>query len=319
MQGMQIPTKRVRENYNDNENKEILSNLSECVLLHILSFLNTKLAVQTCILSTRWKNLWKCVPAIVINYSHFRHLKGFDEFVSRFFSMRDRSTALQVLDFYGEGPAGAQSQLEIILGYIVSHNVRKIRINVEKIQHFPPCLFSRHNLTSLHISVAYPHRTLFPNSLNFPALTNLSLQSFDFSVDDDGRVEPFSAFNKLNSLIIKYCKVLDNQNLCISSATLAHLTIIYCGDFELYTPSLRNFVYKGYPTVQQLCGSKSNLSSIKHANIEVSIYLLKSGKTSLVLRNWYVELANIESLTISSTAIQVLYGWFHFLLQIFFT
>ncbi|KAK2420301.1 hypothetical protein QL285_031059 [Trifolium repens] len=103
------------------------------------------------------------------------------------------------------------------------------------------------------------------------------------------------------------CKVLDNQNLCISSATLAHLTIIYCGDFELYTPSLRNFVYKGYPTVQQLCGSKSNLSSIKHANIEVSIYLLKSGKTSLVLRNWYVELANIESLTISSTAIQILY------------
>jgi hypothetical protein len=139
--------------------------------------------------------------------------------------MRDRSTALQVLDFYGEGPVGAQRQLEIILGYIVSHNVRQIRINVEKIQHFPPCLFSRHNLTSLHISVAYPHRTLFPNSLNFPALTNLSLQSFDFSVDDDGRVEPFSAFNKLNSLIIKYCKVLDNQNLCISSATLAHLTI----------------------------------------------------------------------------------------------
>jgi hypothetical protein len=230
--------------------------------------------------------------------------------------MRDRSTALQVLDFYSKGRAGAQRRLEIILGYIVSHNVQQIRINVETIQHFPPCLFSCHNLTSLRISndYIYGDRILFPNSLNFPALTSLSLSYFNFSVSDDGRVEPFSAFNKLNSLIIKYCKVLDNQNLCVSSATLAHLTIKNC-DFELYTPSLRTFVYKGYLKVQRLCGSKSNLSSIKHANIEVSIHSLKSVKTSLVLRNWLVELANIESLTISSTALQVLYGWFHFSLK----
>jgi hypothetical protein len=116
----------------------------------------------------------------------------------------------------------------------------------------------------------------------------------------------------LNSLIIKYCKVLDNQNLCISSATLAHLTIKYC-DFELYTPSLRTLVYKGYPTVQQLCGSKSNLSSIKHVNIK-AIPSLQSVKTSFVLRNWLVEIANIESLTICSTTLQVLYSWFRFLL-----
>jgi hypothetical protein len=106
---MQIPTKRVRQNYNDGENKDILSNLPECVLLHILSFLNTKHTLQTC----------------------------------------------------------------IILGYIVSHNIQQIQINVETIQHFPPCLFSCHNLTSLRISNDYifGDRILVPNSLNFPALT----------------------------------------------------------------------------------------------------------------------------------------------------
>jgi hypothetical protein len=212
---------------------------------------------------------------------------------------------LQVIDFYSKDLAGSQRRLEIIIGYIVSHNVQQIQINVETIQHFPPCLFSCHNLTSLRISKAiYSDRILFPNSLNFPALTSLSLSYFNFSVGDDGRVEPFSAFNKLNSLIIMDCKVLDNQNLCISSATLAHLTIIYCGDFELYTPSLRNFVYKGYPTVQQLCGSKSNLSFIKHVMIKVK--RLKHVETSLILRNWLVELANIESLTIYSTTLTVL-------------
>jgi hypothetical protein len=196
---MHIQTKGVIQNYNDDENKDILSNLPECVLLHILSFLNTKHTVQTCILSTRWKNLWKRVPAFVINYSQIRLRSGFEKFVSQFFSMRDRSTALQVLDFYSKGRAGAQRRLEIILGYIVSHNVQQIQINVETFQHFPPCLFSCHNLTSLRISndYIYGDRILFPNSLNFPALTSLSLSYFNFSVGDDGRVEPFSAFNKL--------------------------------------------------------------------------------------------------------------------------
>jgi hypothetical protein len=86
-QGMQIPTMGVRQNYNDDENKDILSNLPECVLLHILSFLSTKHTVQTCILSIRWKNLWKRVPAFVINYSQIRLRSCFEKFVSQFFSM----------------------------------------------------------------------------------------------------------------------------------------------------------------------------------------------------------------------------------------
>jgi hypothetical protein len=126
---MQIPTKRVRQNYNDGENKDILSNLPECVLLHILSFLSTKHTVQTCILSIRWKNLWKRVPAFVINYSQIRLRSGFKKFVSQFFSMRDPSTALQVIDFYSKGLAGSQRRLEIILGYIVSHNVQPANTN----------------------------------------------------------------------------------------------------------------------------------------------------------------------------------------------
>ena len=96
----------------------------------------------------------------------------------------------------------------------------------------------------------------------------------------------------------------------------------YC-KFELYTPNLCTFVYKGVLSVQQLCGSKSNLSSVKHVNIDVNIDVIslsESAKTSLILYNWLVELANIESLTIHSPILEVLYGmfcWFHFLLQLF--
>jgi hypothetical protein len=229
----------------------------------------------------------------------FKEPRSIEKFFYRFLDKRDQSTPLQVLDF-----VGPQSHIERI------------------VKTLPTYLFLCHTLTCLHISVSSPQRTLFPKSLNFPALTSLSLRSFDFRVGDDGIVEPFSAFKRLKNLILQDCNVHDNRNLCISSATLINLTIDYC-NLELHTPSLCTFVYKGIPTVQQLCGSKSNLSSVKLVNIDVNIDVIslsESAKTSLILYNWLVELANIESLTIHSTILEVLYGmfgWFHFLLQLF--
>jgi len=41
------------------ENEDRLSDLPDGVILHILSFLNTKHVVRTCVLSKRWEHLWK--------------------------------------------------------------------------------------------------------------------------------------------------------------------------------------------------------------------------------------------------------------------
>ncbi|XP_058782729.1 putative FBD-associated F-box protein At5g56430 isoform X2 [Vicia villosa] len=43
---------------------DLISDLSDCILIHILSFLDAKEAVQTCILSKRWINLWKTLPTL---------------------------------------------------------------------------------------------------------------------------------------------------------------------------------------------------------------------------------------------------------------
>ncbi|AES82311.1 F-box/RNI superfamily protein [Medicago truncatula] len=48
--------KRGRRRHNLHYEEDRLSDLPDCVLLHIMSFLKTKCAVQTCILSKRWKN-----------------------------------------------------------------------------------------------------------------------------------------------------------------------------------------------------------------------------------------------------------------------
>ncbi|XP_058745674.1 F-box/LRR-repeat protein At4g14096-like [Vicia villosa] len=294
------------------ENLDRLSDLPDCILLHILSFLPSKHAVQTSILSPRWNSLWKRIPTLKLNSLIFKHLKDFTKFVTHILSLRDDSTAIHTLSFHRHGLIEPHL-LKRVINYGISHNVQQLYIYVKcEIQHFPPSLFSCRTLTSLRLAVVHPKiyamRTLFPNSLNMPSLTELCLHAFAFRVGDDGRAEPFSALHKLNTLIIDKCEV---QNLCILSTSLVRLTIVTrdyppddCGDIELCTPNLCIFTFIGSP-FHKLYGSKSNLFSIEHIDIDVKL-MANSEDYSLFLLNWLIALVNVKSMTVSSPTLQVL-------------
>lgn len=304
----------MKRKYNDDVKQDRLSDLPDSVVLHILSFFNTKEAAQTCILSKRWKNLWKFVTTLKLSTRHFETIHPFTKFVSHVLSHRDDSTALQALDSHRASIVEAYL-LKKIVKYAVSHSVQQLQISVDAdFQCFPPCFFSCNTLTSLKLSLGF--NTLFPNFLNLPALTSLSLRSFVFHNSDDGRVEPFSKFKMLNSLIIDSCMVCDAQNLCISSPKLVNLSLLmgfclnkYFG-IELSAPSIHTFAFTSR-TLTKFYGSKTNLSSIKHVSINLA-HLWDSAKTSLVLLSWLVEFASIESLIVSLEALKVLYWhvWF---------
>ncbi|XP_058767550.1 F-box/LRR-repeat protein At4g14096-like [Vicia villosa] len=292
------------------ESKGILSDLPDCILLLILSFLPSERAVQTCILSPRWNHLWNHLPTIRLNSFNFKYFKDFTPLVTQLLSLRDNSTALHTLTFYRDG--GVQPRLlKRVINYGISHNVQHLDIYVSyNIQNFPPTLFSSHTLTSLKILHPnfYSIIELFPYSLNLPSLTELHLHAFAFPVGDDGRAEPFSALHKLNTLIIDNCHV---KNLCILSTSLVRLTIVThdnppddCCEIELSTPNLCIFSFIGCP-FHKLYGRKSNLSSIEHIDIDLSL-MLDSAKYSIFLLNFLVELVNVKSITVSSLTLQVL-------------
>jgi hypothetical protein len=297
--------KRERHNYDEKE-EDRLGDLPECVLLHLLSFLTAKEAVQTCILSTRWKNLWKHLPIVRISSSYFNTMDGFTEFIAQFLSLRDDSTALDYLLFNSKGMVEPQI-LERILKYAVSHNVQQLLIVLNyNIEHIPSCIFSCLTLTSLKLVVSHHNGTLFPNSLNLPALSTLYLLGFVFCSDNDDRAEPFSALKKLNSLTIWLCEVDDAQNLCISNVTLANLAIQtnqrwnYC-KIELCTPNLSKFAYAG-TALEKLSGS--HLCSIKHIIIDAYMCSDNANPPSNLL-SWLRALTELKSLTVTSTTLQV--------------
>ncbi|CAI8611276.1 unnamed protein product [Vicia faba] len=111
--------------------------------------------------------------------------------------------------------------------------------------------------------------TLFPKSLNLPALASLDLTNFAFCGGKYGRVEPFLAFTKLKSLVIRSCMLIDAQILSISSETLVNLAMHdnspLIARIELFVPSLCTFNYTGDLHTHKICGS--GLSSVKQVNI----------------------------------------------------
>jgi hypothetical protein len=295
------------------ENKDRLNDLPDCVILHILSFLNAKHAVQTCVLSPRYKNLWKRIPVLILDSSEsdFRTLKIFTEFVSNVLSFRDSSISLQTLNFKRKHGRVEPRIIKNVVDYALSHNIQQLGLcfNGNTVQTLPTS-FSSQTLTHLNLSI-YPsggYNAEFPkSSFDLPALTNLQLENFIFNIGDDDRAEPFSIFNRLNSLRICNCAMLHGKTLCISSATLVNLTInspfLNYYKIDLCTPSLCTFLFAGIP-FQKLSGS--NVSSLKHVDILVEVKLKQyHEKSPLLLYKWLRVFANIKSLTVSATTLQV--------------
>ncbi|GKU97868.1 hypothetical protein SLEP1_g10947 [Rubroshorea leprosula] len=60
--------KKMKEHKNTQLDR--LSDLPDDLIQHILSFLDTKYAVQTCVLSKRWVNLWSDLTVFNFCYHH---------------------------------------------------------------------------------------------------------------------------------------------------------------------------------------------------------------------------------------------------------
>uniref|UniRef100_A0A0E0M566 F-box domain-containing protein n=1 Tax=Oryza punctata TaxID=4537 RepID=A0A0E0M566_ORYPU len=72
-----------------------LSDLPDEILHRIMCFLNARQAVQTCVLSRRWRNLWRTVPCINAEIKEFHFVRfqrremAFKRFVNRLLELRD--------------------------------------------------------------------------------------------------------------------------------------------------------------------------------------------------------------------------------------
>ncbi|MED6132580.1 hypothetical protein PIB30_020226 [Stylosanthes scabra] len=262
-----------------------LSDLPDCILTHIMTFLTTKDVVCTAILSRRWKDLWKHVPSLVLCTSDFkfRRMTRFNESVSKFLLLRDGSVPLLNVDVshFARMPSDIQTSVS---EYAVMHKVEQLRLRAERFPHLSPCVFTSQILTSLHLSSS--GYDLLPKTLNMGALTSLHIKKFAFCVADNESLDPFSSCVKLKNLVIEHCSIKHSKTFCISNATLL--------------------------------SARTNLSFLKEVTIDFGACVdfvdcprdeterIVCLQPAFIIIDWLQVFANIRSLTICSGTLKVL-------------
>ncbi|XP_059663729.1 F-box/LRR-repeat protein At3g26922-like [Cornus florida] len=233
-----------------------ISILPSCVIGHIISFLPTKDAVATCILSTKWTHHWRSISILEFDdsgHSQNRNRQSLQSLEESFKNFVYRVIMLNVSDLQ-------KFQLRCFLDYDVSHinlwvyaalsrNVREMRLTVLMNSHklAPRELFTCNTLVVLKLRGVFVLNV--PTLVHLQKLKILCLDSIEFS-DDESVERFFPGCPVLEDLWIIGCLWRNITVFNICAPVLRILTIH--GDstnidwkckIVLNTPNLQTFTY----------------------------------------------------------------------------
>ncbi|GJY02953.1 F-box domain, cyclin-like protein [Tanacetum coccineum] len=237
---MEIDSNKVRSVVNQDR----LSALPDELIHQILSCFDTKFAVQTSMLSSRWKLIWKSVPCLDFASREFNTLHKFSKFVTHVLSHRNHQVEVVSvkLRFFG---AASQVFVRKIASYAFSHNVQELTVTSwpKRNHEFPPCLFSSQTLKQLSLCFdTHAPRVTPKTPWNFPALTNLHLFEAKLCDDYSEYVDLFSKCVNLKNLVIErseiWAKVFDIITPRLSKLMLVHIR--HSGVINVIAPQVEN-------------------------------------------------------------------------------
>lgn len=217
-----------------------ISILPDDVLIHVLSFLSTREAAQTCILAKRWREISAFVPVLRLNLDEFltdgenlennERLKDceykFQQFMNGVMANRkcpnlDKFECIWcIYENYSDASMEWLDRVALLNPRAISVLIfRKTVLDV------PQLVFSCASLQELELSLYTDDlRTVMkPNLINLPALNYLELASV--TLEDDFTQKLFSGCPALESLSLAHCDLGFSD---ISSEVLKTLVIEEC-------------------------------------------------------------------------------------------
>ncbi|CAI9090585.1 OLC1v1025387C1 [Oldenlandia corymbosa var. corymbosa] len=257
---------------------DFISNLPDTVLCHILSFLPTKFAVGTSILSSKWKNLFPLIPNLNLEFDDsliLHHPNGGEEEPS---TSKDADTAdksgeelkssftdfvggvlksllqnnasickfkLECQKKYTDDCIGSWLRVAVMLGVQSVCLKASIRDSCKLVASLNGCT----SLLALHLDSIF---SLKVSAVNFPNLKKLILDYVQFS-DGESVELLFNGCPVLNTLKLQFCVLLvDDFAICMPSLT----RLVICGSLirsifstvVIDTPKLNHFSYVGLLT-----------------------------------------------------------------------
>ncbi|CAL5335751.1 unnamed protein product [Camellia sinensis] len=296
-----------------------ISNLPDCILHHILSFLPTKDVVATCLLSTRWKYLWSSVPILdfddsllyssEVNDLYPPEMTCFMNFVERVLLFHDGSSMKKFR--LSCRVCFNASRIHAWVSAAIKQKVQELDLClfVEEPFILPCCVFYCESLTAVKIEMNCVLE--LPTCVSFPRLKTLYLALVTF-LDDDSTQRLLSSCPVLQELTILDCDWMNLKRISVSIPTLKSLTIDdlpYFGSadelngcqIKIDAANLIFLTYSGYLLNEIFL---FNLSSLVNASIYVPIMCERQKEIAYRAVNLLRGLNSVKSMRISTGAIE---------------
>ncbi|KAM7461161.1 hypothetical protein LguiA_029282 [Lonicera macranthoides] len=278
-----------------------ISNLPDEILCHILSFLPTKYAVGTSVLSTRWKNLFPFIPKLSLNFDdslllhpHKENPNLIPNFVKFMYNVMNRMiiTAPRIFSFIlkcqrdyegvreltgelDEDNDGKYSHLIIWIYLALRKNVRELTVHVENEDRdfirFPERLFKC--LSVMWVTIGGRFFFDVPTMVLLPNIRSMFLDCVMFP-NGEAVERLISGCFFIEEFCLERCDFQDLDVLKISSTTLKLLVIINCkwdGKYEvvLDVPNLELFHYQEDAIAYDY--TVKNMGCVRKAHIDIGI------------------------------------------------
>ncbi|KAJ1688757.1 hypothetical protein LUZ63_012912 [Rhynchospora breviuscula] len=280
-----------------------ISSLPDDIKAHILSFLSTKKAVQTCILSKKWHDAWAYFPVLKVSQYEFRDkdqtqcLDKFIRFVNGVWKNR-KTSRLDIFECYCSGADRIGHFVEW-LGHVAALMPRVIvfDVNITKHLDLSQSVFSSAYLENLKLRFNALGTIIKPESINLPSLKVLELVYVD--LNDDLAQKLFWGCPALESLVLRWC---DLGMSGITSDVLKTLNIDHCWltrKMHISCPRLVSLFIRTVDINTDI--SLKNMTSLANADIMLhnyyydrSILRSLSNATSVKLRGCHHSMKQLE-------------------------
>uniref|UniRef100_A0A6N2LXT8 F-box domain-containing protein n=1 Tax=Salix viminalis TaxID=40686 RepID=A0A6N2LXT8_SALVM len=257
-----------------------LNDLSQDILLHILSFLPTLESITTSLISKKWKSLWSLVPSLNFSYVHFPIYKSFfttrqffSEFVDRTLILRPHLPLQKFrLEFIYEDRYGCHVDSwvryairnrvsELDLDFFIDESFHIVELEGRRDYDFP---FSAPRNGKVRVLKLCRCDLTLPADMESMNLWSMKeIFFYQIYMTDDMVLNLLKACPNIEVLKLENCYGMENLRLCSEKLKRLGLSSFYTAERELYLElDCPNLVWLGIDCVETGEFCIKNLSSL---------------------------------------------------------
>ncbi|KAK0588730.1 hypothetical protein LWI29_004723 [Acer saccharum] len=202
-----------------------LSNLPNPIIYNILSLMDTKYAVRTCVLSKTWLFHWRYIHSLNFDTKTFTKVSTFRKFVLHVLRRRRPFGVRRLkflVDYHYKAKSRNSSVEKKVSDYAALYGGLE-ELETKFDSKFPESIVQCQSLKTLKLST-YSIEDL-QDSFDFASLTTLQLSGTSFSQTHNNSFDIFSTCLNLENLILINCSLDGREIFEISALRLINLSI----------------------------------------------------------------------------------------------